>query len=154
MARLTKRYAAALLDFAKSEGKLEEIYRQALPIVKHSEDVEYEPIGKELAIFLKHVLENDVEPVMRSFVELARQELGILDVEIIAPVKPLPEQLARIEERLIRLSNKRVDMEVTIDPELIGGLRIIAGDVVIDNTIKVSLNDIKEKMYEGVYFGK
>lgn len=154
MDKMTRRYASALLEYARENNLLEEIYRQALPLAAERPDREVIPISQELSAFLRFILESDVQPIMRSFVELAREELGILDVEIISAVPLTPLQIARVEEKLILMSGKQVDIATTIDPDIIGGLRIIAGQTVIDNSVKSQLYRMKERLYEGVYFAQ
>ena len=152
MARLTNRQAAALFEYARKRGILEEMYQQALPLAAGSIPDDDSPISDELASFLDGVMENEIEPIMKNFVERAREELGILEVEVISAVELHDYQLARLEERLIRLSGKRVNFKLTIDTSIIGGLRILAGDVVIDNSIKTQINELKSQVYKGVYF--
>lgn len=151
MARLTNRQAAALLEFAKKRGIVEDVYRQALAIAEEGSDKEI-TMSDELAEFLKNMLDGDIEPVMKSFIEKARIELGILDVLVISAVELHEYQLVRLEERLIRLSGRRVEIKTKVDPTILGGLRIVAGDVVIDNSIRTQLSEMKQHIYKGVYF--
>ncbi|MCL1805881.1 MAG: ATP synthase F1 subunit delta [Clostridiales bacterium] len=75
-----------------------------------------------------------------------------LDVKVFSAVALSAEQQARLESKLHRMFEKQIDMTVKVDPSLLGGLRIIAGHTVIDNTIKNRLAEMKKSIYRGVFF--
>lgn len=149
MLKLTHRYAAAMLDYAKEEG-LELIYRQALVQVVSGKVAEDAPA--ELARFLQQIPGAEAEDVLHRFLDLARKEMAVLEAEIISAVPLTDQQVAKIEKNLIREFRKQMEITTTVDPALLGGLRIIVDNTVIDESIKRQLADMKRKIYEGVYF--
>ena len=44
--------------------------------------------------------------------------------------------------------NKNVELTVDVDPDLIAGLKVKAKDIVLDNTVKTRLDNLKEKLNE------
>ncbi|OGR83836.1 MAG: ATP synthase F1 subunit delta [Elusimicrobia bacterium RIFCSPHIGHO2_01_FULL_64_10] len=75
-----------------------------------------------------------------SVVEESRQALKA----VVGSAAPLTEgDLRSLEAGLSRLTGKKVSAEVSVRPELIGGLVVRAGDLVIDNTLKSRLKDMK-----------
>jgi len=74
-----------------------------------------------------------------------------LDVKVFSAVALSSEQRSRLENKLQRMFNKQIEMTVKVDPSLLGGLRIIAGFTVIDNTIKNRLAEMKKSIYRGVF---
>jgi len=150
MLKLTYRYANALFEYAQEKG-LEVIYRQALvSAVNHQSELEDFP--QELREFLEGLPHEEIEPVLYRFLDLARSEMNLLPVEIITAVELRPEQLEKLEHRLILMFRKQLDITLTVDPSILGGLRVIAGDTVLDDTIKRKLSDMKAGVYRGVYF--
>lgn len=152
MIKLTNRYAKVLLDFAEEHG-LEEIYRQALVIVlSGSADPGHVPeaIGEFLELIPGG--SDEIMAVLYSFLDLARERMNLLAVEVISAVPLTREQLASLEKKLILMFRKQLDITATVDPSLLGGLRVIAGDTVLDDSIKRKLTDMKQSVYEGVYF--
>lgn len=150
MAKLINRTAASLLEQALKNGNLEDIYKGAMELTSGKQsDLK---LPEELSIFLNYIKEADVLPIMNRFVEMAREELNIMPVEVISAVPLKPEQLTLLEVRVVHLVKKRINVTNTVDPSIIGGLRIIIGTIVIDNSIKSQLAKMKEEFYKGVYF--
>ncbi len=95
---------------------------------------------------VKLLLENGrltLLPAIREQFELLRAlHGGIMDTEIFSAY-PLSD--AEKEDLVSRLESKykrKVKATVTLDPELIGGLRIVAGDVVIDASVRGQLQNM------------
>ncbi|MGI6402944.1 MAG: ATP synthase F1 subunit delta [Oscillospiraceae bacterium] len=147
--KLARRYALALLSFAQDRG-LPLIYRQALSLtLEGNPTIEKAPVP--LSEFLHAVPPQEVEQVLSIFLELARKEMHLVPVEVISAVPLTEQQLYDIEVRLIRMTRKQLDIRTTVDPSLLGGLRIIVDNTVIDQSIKRKLSDLKKAVYEGVY---
>ena len=58
------------------------------------------------------------------------------------------EQKKRLEERLAAHTGKRIAMTYTVNPELIGGIRLTMGNRQIDDSIKNRLKTIAERLSE------
>lgn len=82
-------------------------------------------------------------PVIREqFEQLRALHGGIMETEI---VSAYPLNDAEKEDLVRRLESKykrKVEATVTLDPELIGGIRIVAGDVVIDASVRGQLQNM------------
>ena len=72
-------------------------------------------------------------------------------VEVISAVQLTAQQRRSLEIRLIKLFKKRVILKFTVDPALLGGIRVIADNTVIDDSIKRKLYDIKNQITKGVF---
>lgn len=154
MLKLTHRYANALMEFAEEHG-LEEIYRQALTMVLSGNfDSESAPeaIGEFLALIPGG--RDERSAVLYAFLDFARERMNLLECEIISAVPLTSDQVARLERKLILMFRKQLDITLTVDPTLLGGLRVIAGNTVLDDSIKRKMRDMKTQIYEGVYFGR
>ncbi|WP_260115259.1 FoF1 ATP synthase subunit delta [Ornithinimicrobium sp. INDO-MA30-4] len=55
-------------------------------------------------------------------------------------------QLDRLEKALVAQYGKQVHMNVVIDPEVIGGLRVEIGDEIIEGTISSRLDDARRRL--------
>ncbi|MCL2058604.1 MAG: F0F1 ATP synthase subunit delta [Oscillospiraceae bacterium] len=77
--------------------------------------------------------------------------VGAADVEIISAVPLTAHQQQIIEVRLIRMMKKHITIKATVDPSLLGGIRIVTGDYVIDDTIKRKLFNMKSSMIAEVF---
>ncbi len=147
--KLARRYALALLDFAQDRG-LPLIYRQAL-LLMLEDAPSAQKAADPLAEFLQAVPSQEVEQVLTIFLELARKKMNLVPVEVISAVPLTEQQLYDIEVRLIRMTRKQLDIRTTVDPSLLGGLRVIVDNTVLDQSIKRKLSELKKAVYEGVY---
>ena len=83
----------------------------------------------------------DVVPQVRAmYDELRREQEGVLEAKIIAAMHVDDEQYRQLVTVLEQKFGRKVNAQVEIDPELIGGARIIIGDKVIDATVRGKLD--------------
>jgi len=146
---LIERYVTDLFNYAVENNRLESFYNYATAIL-HKIDGEL-PDESELNSFLELLSWQDAEAVLVKFVDIARERLGMLDVRVFSAVQLTVEQREKIEHKLVDIFGKEISMILTVDPTLIGGLRVIAGDAVLDNTIKTKLSEMKKNVYKEVY---
>ena len=52
-------------------------------------------------------------------------------------------QLADIKAALERRFGRKLDAQVVIDPELIGGVRVVVGDEVLDTSVRARLEQMR-----------
>ena len=55
-------------------------------------------------------------------------------------------QLARLRTALEKRFGKKIEATVTVDPDLIGGARIVVGDTVIDASVQAELQSMKNQL--------
>lgn len=77
-----------------------------------------------------------------AFEELKAQEEGTLDAEIIAAEKLTATQTKDIVARLEKKFGKKIEAKVSVDAEIIGGIKIIVGDTVIDASVQGQLQNL------------
>jgi len=80
--------------------------------------------------------------ISAAFEALKAQEEGTLDAEIVAASKPTAAQTKDLVKRLEAKFGKKIEASVSVDPEMIGGFKIIVGDTVIDATVKGQLQNL------------
>jgi len=61
---------------------------------------------------------------------------------------PRPEHLAAIKEALNAVTKKNVQIDVNVDPSIIGGLVVKLGSRMVDTSLRTRLNMIKHAMKE------
>ena len=80
--------------------------------------------------------------ITTAFEELKAQEEGTLQANIIVASKPISAEVKDLVTRLETKFSKKIEASVTIDPEIIGGFKIIVGDTVIDASVKNQLQNL------------
>ncbi len=80
--------------------------------------------------------------ITEAFEELKAQDEGTLDAQIIAASKPSAAETKDLVKRLEAKFGKKIEPTVSVDAELIGGIKIIVGDTVIDASVKGQLQNL------------
>jgi F-type H+-transporting ATPase subunit delta len=87
----------------------------------------------------------DLYPAYRA---ICLAERGEVEGTVETP-KPLgPDDLARLQEVARKLCGKTCSLTVRIRPELIGGVRLIVGNVLYDGSVKSSLEQLEQKLLQ------
>jgi F-type H+-transporting ATPase subunit delta len=83
-----------------------------------------------------------VAQVRTLFEALRREQEGVVEARIISALPLAEEQVRSLVGALERKYGRKVNAQVEIEPELIGGVRIIVGDKVIDATVRGRLESM------------
>lgn len=83
---------------------------------------------------------------LARFGALAAERSRHLVATVIAALPPTPEQEARLVSILERRYGKDVALHVSLDPSILGGLRIAIGNDVIDGTLATRLAAVHEEI--------
>jgi F-type H+-transporting ATPase subunit delta len=100
-------------------------------------------VGAEARNLVQVMVENRrlaVLPEVRAlFEQLKHEREGVLDAEIFSAFPLDAAQKQTVVADLERKLGKRVTASVSIDPDLIGGVKIVVGDQVIDASVRARL---------------
>jgi len=81
-----------------------------------------------------------VSQIRALFDELKREHEGVVEAKIVSALPVEEEQVRPLLEALEKKYGRKVSAQVEVDPELIGGARIVIGDKVIDATVRGRLD--------------
>ncbi|MBI2251508.1 MAG: ATP synthase F1 subunit delta [Armatimonadetes bacterium] len=169
---ISKRYSEALFMLASEKDSLTEfknylillenlltqskIFKNFLlsPISKTIKKEIIKKIFPEFPLFLHNFIyliidkrrENYLENIILEFKKLTESKKGIISPEVYLPFSPQDELLNKIKETLEKIYHKTIQINLRIDPDLIGGIKIKIQDKLIDGSFKYHLNFLKEKM--------
>ena len=174
MADRVDAYADALLELAQAEGASEEVedelFRfarvyessdelrstltdQHLPPEKRQAIVEDLLGGKASPLTINLVSfvvgagrARDLPAIIDRLVERAAAERQKAVAEVTSAVPLDDEQRRRLAEALSRATGKQVEVHVTVDPDLMGGIVARIGDTVIDGSVRHRLDTLKERL--------
>jgi F-type H+-transporting ATPase subunit delta len=107
-------------------------------------------IGGLAAKFLKVVASNRrlfaVRDIIRAFRTLVARHKGEVTAQVTLAEKPTDAHLAAIKDALGTVTTKDVQVDVKVDPSIIGGLVVKLGSRMVDTSLRTKLNALKLAM--------
>jgi F-type H+-transporting ATPase subunit delta len=172
-AKVSKRYAKALFSLGQEDGNFEQYGRELFEFVEFFQDNEdfrkvasnpifaLEDRKKILEIvldksnfsdlmknFLHLLLDKNrieaIELIANHYSGLTDEVSGIARAEIITAMPLKDEILGGIERSLEGLTSKKIKAEIREDKDLIGGVVVRIGDLVLDGSVRTQLEGLKE----------
>jgi F-type H+-transporting ATPase subunit delta len=170
-----ERYAKALFALARDEGRVEAVAEElgrlvdtmrAVPALR---DVLVRPlhpakerraalraVGERLALspllqkFCAFLIDQrrtrDLEAIQDEYRRLAEEAAGRVRGTVVS-ASPLEDaQLERLRGALARRTGRSVDLEVRVDPALLGGVVARVGDLVFDGSLRTQLAQLRASL--------
>lgn len=166
-------YAEALFDVARERGKLDAIrdelgqFVDALDRNRELQVFFFSPYfssaekeeglkravsgaDSELVNFLELLIEKgrmtEVFRIRRQFEELWKHENRRLDVTVTSAVELDPAVVAKIGEEIERQTGQKVDLASGVDEEILGGIVLQVGNMVLDASIRSRLEKLRKSV--------
>jgi F-type H+-transporting ATPase subunit delta len=109
-------------------------------------------IGGLAARFLKLVTTNRrlfaARDMARGYRELVAKHKGEATAEITVAEQLKDDHVAALRSALKAVTGKDVDLNIKVDPAIIGGLVVKLGSRMVDSSLRTKLNSIKHAMKE------
>jgi len=175
---IARRYAKALVNLAENEKDLDntgkhlnsitEVYkenlelRQVLSDTKVSSGIKLEilkdvlseiKVSKLVGTFSRYLLAKrriDFLPdIERAFNLLLQEKLGRIEANVTTASELPKDTVKKLVDAISSYSGKEIEVNVTIDPSIIGGIVTRIGSTVIDGSIQTYLNQIRQSIIRG-----
>jgi ATP synthase F1 delta subunit len=177
MEEIARVYAEALFEVAKEKGKLDTIRDQLGRVADALErDRElavffFSPYFStaekrdgiaraisgaepELINFLELLVEKHRMPVIfrirRRFDELWAEETRQLDVTLTSSIELDPEVVERVRAEIERQTDRKVQLRSRVDEDVVGGLVLQVGNMVLDGSIRNRLEKLRKEVAQAV----
>ncbi|MEN9207978.1 MAG: ATP synthase F1 subunit delta [Gloeomargarita sp. GMQP_bins_120] len=179
VARLAEPYAEALIDLAQARNQVETIeqelvgLKQLLRQVPELANLLRRPtvLAERKKALLRQIFGGRMQPVVLNFLlllidrgrivlleriiqvfqERARQVRGTRLARVRAAVPLTPDQAERLSRRLAQLSGARqVELEVQVDPSLLGGFTVQLGSQFLDTSLRSQLQRLALRLSQSV----
>lgn len=166
-----KRYARAVFELATGEGRVDEWLAQlgALRLVLANPrlaDVLRNPtisieqrmelvtsmklVDDEAANLAKLLIEghrvDEIAGIADEFERLADEAAGRVRAVVTTAVELEPPDRDRVSSELSKRLGKDVNMEVRVDPRILGGLKLQYGDRLIDASVATRLQQLRRRL--------
>jgi F-type H+-transporting ATPase subunit delta len=104
------------------------------------------PVNPEAKNFIKLLVENGrvtlLPEIGVQFHELKNAQEGAADVEITSAFEISAAQMKEIVATLEKKFGRKLNPSVTVDGSLIGGVRVVVGDEVLDTSVRAKLQQM------------
>lgn len=181
--RLASRYAKSLIDLAIEKGQLESVYSDMLYlqyVIKSSREflvllrspvvtsdkkqgvIDALAAGRisELTAAFTRLLvnkgrEGDLNEIITAFIRQYKDKKGIHTVKLTTAV-PVSDQVKNsIIDQVKKTSNMQtIELEAEVDPNIIGGFILQAGDKLVDASIAYDLKEISKQFQNNDFIYK
>ena len=105
------------------------------------------PLSDASKNLLRTVIDNGrlavLPEIALRFHALANERSGVSDAIVYSAFPIAPEQLAGVVAALEQRFKRKLNVSVQLQPELIGGIRVVVGDEVLDTSVKARLEQMK-----------
>ncbi len=171
------RYATALFDLAKDAKQMDKVADQLIAfgqMINDSKDLtslvkspvftgdqQSRAIGKIIeaaglkgltANFINLVAQNRrlfaIDAMIKAYRGLVSLEKGEVMAEVLSAQKLTKAQSDALKKALKGAVGKEVQLELSVDPAILGGLRVKVGSKLVDNSLATKLNNLKLAMKE------
>lgn len=174
--KAARRYASALLQFAVESKKLDAVYKDVefigetlrqskelklffkSPVVKSADksavlsQLFEKQVSAQTTSFLELLASKErfelLQGIMEAFVKVYQDYSGITTAQVFYAQKPTKKQLDDIRKALEKRTGKKVTLETTEKPGLLGGVVVKLGDTVIDGSVKYKLEQIESMFFK------
>ncbi|MFA0737925.1 MAG: hypothetical protein LKKZDAJK_001025 [Candidatus Fervidibacter sp.] len=99
-----------------------------------------------LLTVVKHKRAEAFEHIARVFEELVREYRGEVVAEVTSAVPLTDHERAITLQRLQEITGKKVLLRERVDPSIVGGMRIIVGNKLLDLSLRGHLERIRERL--------
>lgn len=97
--------------------------------------------------FLRTVIENGrlaaLPEIAQQFREMKNAQSGSSDAVVYSAFPIAADQLGAVAQTLEKRFGRKLNVTVQEDPSLIGGIRVVVGDEVLDTSVKARLEQMK-----------
>ena len=118
--------------------------QQVFDVVSDVARVQLPPAAQN---FLRTVIENGrlaaLPEIALQFREMKNALSGSSDAVVYSAFPIAAEQLGRVAQVLEKRFGRKLNLTVQEDPSLIGGIRVVVGDEVLDTSVKARLEQMK-----------
>ncbi len=105
-------------------------------------------ISGETMNFLKFVIEKNREEmlieIIKRFIELKNDQLGILVVDAVSSLEMNEKQKEKLKTNLEKKTGNKISLNFVIDEKIIGGFKLKLKDTVIDASVKYQLEKLRK----------
>lgn len=114
------------------------------------ESVFQDKISKAVLNFMKILIDkrrgSAIQGIYKVFVNMADEKQGIVKVNVKSAVELTELEKTRLTQILSKVTEKTIQLNCVVKPEILGGLVVEVGDKVIDGSVRNQLDGMKDSL--------
>ena len=174
MSQLASTYAQALYDLAKEENLTETVLQQMIVLQQaFAEEPDFLRLlsaanlsKEERCRILDDSFRGKTEPYVLNFMKILTEkgyiryfsdcvkayraaynhDHGILPVKAVTAVPLTQDQILRLTEKLKKITGKSIDLSSSVDPSVVGGIRLDYDGKRVDGTVQGRLDAVSKML--------
>ena len=104
------------------------------------------PVTKTLVLLAKSGKLNLVPDLAAAFRERLLTHQNIVRAEVTSAAPLSPEKTKALEDSLSKVTGKKVEISVSVDPDLLGGVIARIGSTVYDGSVRTQLTRMRQEL--------
>ena len=138
--------ASPELAMAASRGTVTDAKRQSLMEAVAKAMALTTPVTKLLVMLAQSGKLNLVPDLAESFRDRLLTHQNIVRAEVTSAAPLSPEKTRALEDSLAKVTGKKIELSVSVDPELLGGVVAKIGSTVYDGSVKTQLQRMRQDL--------
>ena len=137
-------------DFAAASGRagVTDAARTALMQAVADKMALSAPVKKLLVLLAESRKLNLIADLAASYRERLLNHQNIVRAEVTSAAPLSAEKTTALQDSLSKVTGKKVDLSVTVDPELLGGVIARIGSTVYDGSVRTQLERMRQQLVE------
>lgn len=172
--RFARPYARAMMDIAGSPAKASELrgellrFASALRTSSELRDLYANPVDeatkleitrrlarkmqaselatRTLEVLVRHHRINDLEAILSALHAYVNQALGVAIAEVRSANTLGPDEIRELADTLSAKVGKKVELDIRVDPKLLGGFVVKIGSEIWDASVVGKINKFRESL--------
>ncbi len=103
-------------------------------------------VRKLLRLLAQRERMSEIRDIAETVKHISDERAGRVQARVETPEELSSAALARLKAAIEKRTGKHVELEVIVDPTLIGGVRTTVGSTVFDGSLKTELSRLRERL--------
>ena len=129
-----------------SRGSVTDVQRQSLMEAIAKSMSLSAPVTKMLVLLATSGKMSLIPELLAAYRERLLSHQNIVRADVTSAVPLSPEKTKALEESLAKVTGKKVEISLSVDPELLGGVVARIGSTVYDGSVKTQLTKMRQEL--------
>jgi F-type H+-transporting ATPase subunit delta len=106
-------------------------------------------VGNLLGLVLRRRRVDALVDMAREFRRLYNRRAGIVEATATSALPLADAEVAALRSRLEQMTQGKVELDMQVDPQLLGGVQVRIGDLLIDGSVRGRLERLRGRLASG-----